>query len=55
MSQKITVMEQKSAEQAKKNMTTNIFGFLVWVRFIPVRLDMLHGTNKPVLAPTRAL
>ena len=55
MSQKIAVMEQKSAEEAKKNMITNIFRFLVFVRFIPVRLDMKHGPNKPVLAPTRAL
>ena len=37
MTQKITVMGQKSADETDQNMLTQLFRFLVFVRFIPVR------------------
>ena len=38
MTQKITVMAQKCAEETQPNMITKCFRFLVFIRFIPVRL-----------------
>ena len=38
MTQKITVMEQKCADETQPNMITKVFRFLVFIRFIPIRL-----------------
>ena len=37
MTLKVAIMEQKSAEDPKQNIITKVFGFLVFIRFIPVR------------------